>query len=280
MIGMTLKGRTLFISGGSRGIGLSIAIRAAREGANVAIAAKTASPHPKLSGTIFSAAEAIEAAGGRALPLQLDVRDANAVEASVAAAAEHFGGIDICVNNASAIDLSGSLDVDVKRFDLLQQINVRGTFLLSRACIPHLRQSLNPHILSLSPPLTMRPAWFARHLPYTISKYGMSMVMFGLAEELRADGIACNALWPRTTIATAAVEFALGGAATMKRSRIPEIMADAACAILRRDARVYTGNFVLDDEVLREEGVVDFDKFRYDRSEPLLPDIFVDEEGI
>jgi citronellol/citronellal dehydrogenase len=277
---VTLKGRTLFISGGSRGIGLSIAIRAAREGANVAIAAKTGSPHPKLRGTIFSAAEAIEAAGGRALPLQLDVRDANAVEAAVAAAAEHFGGIDICVNNASAIDLSSSLDVEVKRFDLLQQINVRGTFLISRACVPHLRRSPNPHILSLSPPLTMRPAWFARHLPYTISKYGMSMVMFGLAEELRPDGIACNALWPRTTIATAAVEFALGGEATMRRSRIPEIMADAACAILRRDARVYTGNFVLDEEVLREEGVVDLDKFRYDPSQPLLADIFVDEEGI
>jgi citronellol/citronellal dehydrogenase len=273
---MTLSGRTLFITGGSRGIGLAIAVRAARDGANVVVAAKTADPHPKLQGTIYTAAEAIEKAGGKALPLMLDIRDAEAVEKAVETAADHFGGIDICVNNASAINLSQSLEMEVKRFDLIQQINMRGTFLVSRACIPYLRASSNPHILALSPPLAMRAEWFAQHLPYTMSKYGMSMVMFGMAEELKRDGIACNSLWPRTTIATAAVEFALGGEALMRRSRRPEIMADAAYAIFRRNSRDFTGRFMLDDDMLRDEGVTDFDQYACDSSQGLQVDIFVD----
>lgn len=273
---MDLQGKTLFITGGSRGIGLSIALRAARDGANVAIAAKTADPHPKLPGTIYTAADEIEAEGGKALPIMLDVRDSDGVTAAVKKAADHFGGIDICVNNASAINLSRSLDMDAKRFDLIQQINVRGTFLVSRACVPYLRGAQNPHILTLSPPLTMRADWFAQHLPYTMSKYGMSMVMFGMAEEFRADGIACNALWPRTTIATAAVEFTLGGEEMLRRSRNPEIMADAAHAILCRAARTYTGNFVIDDDILREEGVTDFTRYANDPGASLQPDIFVE----
>ncbi|WP_293824720.1 NAD(P)-dependent oxidoreductase [uncultured Brevundimonas sp.] len=273
---MSLENKTLFVTGGSRGIGLAIALRAARDGANVVIAAKTAEPHPKLPGTIYTAATEIEAAGGKALPLLLDVRDADAVTAAVEQAAAHFGGIDICVNNASAINLAQTPDIDIKRFDLIQQINMRGTFLVSRACVPHLRKSANPHILSLSPPLEMRADWFAQHLPYTISKYGMSMVMFGMAEEFRKDGIACNALWPRTTVATAAVEFALGGDAMMRQSRKPEIMADAAHAIFNRPARNYTGRFVIDDDVLREEGVTDFDLYAHCPGVPLHPDIFVD----
>jgi citronellol/citronellal dehydrogenase len=273
---MSLAGRTLFITGGSRGIGLAIARRAARDGANIVIAAKTADPHPKLAGTIYTAAQEIEEAGGKALPLVLDVRDADAVTAAVEQAAAHFGGIDICVNNASAINLSRSEEIEPKRFDLIQQINMRGTFLVSRACLPHLRRSANPHVLTLSPPLTMRADWFAQHLPYTLSKYGMSMVTFGMAEEFRAEGVAFNALWPLTTIATAAVEHALGGEALMRRSRTPEIMADAAHAIFRRDARRYTGNFVLDEAVLREEGVTDFAAYRYDPETRLEIDIFVD----
>jgi citronellol/citronellal dehydrogenase len=275
----TLAGKTLFITGGSRGIGLAIALRAARDGANVVIAAKTADPHPKLPGTIYTAAQAIEAAGGRALPLLLDVRDDVQVQAAVARAAAHFGGIDVCINNASAINLSATEAIEMKRFDLIQQINMRGTFVTSRACIPYLRKSPNPHILTLSPPLTMRPDWFAQHLPYTLSKYGMSMVMFGLAQELRDDGIACNALWPRTTIATAAVEFALGGEAMMRQSRSPEIMADAAHAMLCRPSRGYTGRFMLDDDVLAEAGVTDFDRYRNDPTSPLMVDIFVDPDA-
>jgi citronellol/citronellal dehydrogenase len=273
---MTLAGKTLLITGGSRGIGLAIALRAARDGANVVIAAKTTEPHPKLPGTIYTAADEIERAGGKALPLMLDVRDEAGVTAVVDKAAQHFGGIDACINNASAIHLGRSEEVDVKRFDLIQQINVRGTFLMSRACLPHLRRSANPHILTLSPPLTMRADWFAQHLPYTLSKYGMSMVMFGMAEEFRHQGIACNALWPRTTIATAAVEFALGGQDLLRRSRRPEIMADAAHVMLCRDARSYSGNFVLDEEVLRGAGVTDFSGYRHDRAEPLMQDIFVE----
>ena len=276
---MTLANKTLFITGGSRGIGLAIAERTARDGANIVIAAKTADPHPKLAGTIHTAAHALETAGGKALPLVLDVRDADAVDAAVAQAAQHFGGIDICVNNASAINLSGTEAVEIKRFDLIQQINMRGTFLVSRACVPHLRKSANPHVLNLSPPLTMRPDWFAQHLPYTLSKYGMSMVAFGMAEEFRDAGIAFNALWPRTTIATAAVEFALGGDALMRRSRRPEIMADAAHAIFLRDARSYSGQFVLDEDVLREEGVTDFRRYRHDRESELELDIFVESGG-
>jgi len=276
---MTLANKTIFITGGSRGIGLAIAQRAARDGANIVIAAKTAQAHPKLEGTIHTAAQAIEKAGGKALPLLLDVRDADAVEAAVAQAAQHFGGIDICINNASAINLATSEEIEVKRFDLIQQINMRGTFLVSRACVPHLRKSANAHVLTLSPPLAMRSDWFAQHLPYTLSKYGMSMVTLGMAEEFRKDGIAFNALWPRTTIATSAVEFALGGKALMRKSRRPEIMADAAHAILLRDSRSYTGNFVLDDDVLREEGVTDFDAYRYDPAETLQIDIFVAPDG-
>ena len=275
----SLAGKTLFITGASRGIGLAIALRAARDGANVAIAAKTTEPHPKLPGTIYTAAEAIEEAGGRALPLVVDVRDEEQVKAAAAQVAERFGGIDACINNASAINLSKTEDIEIKRFDLIQQINMRGTFVTSRAYIPHLRRSSNPHILALSPPLTMRADWFAQHLPYTMSKYGMSMVMFGLAEELREAGIACNALWPRTTVATAAVEFALGGEAMLRQSRKPEIMADAACAILCRPARSFTGNFVLDDEVLTQEGVTDFERYRNDPASALLPDIFVDPQA-
>lgn len=278
--GKSLAGRTLFITGASRGIGLAIALRAARDGANVAIAAKTTEPHPKLPGTIYTAAEEIKKAGGQALPLVVDVRDEEQVKAAVAQAAERFGGIDACINNASAINLAKTEDIDLKRFDLIQQINMRGTFVTSRACIPYLRRSAHPHILSLSPPLTMRADWFAQHLPYTMSKYGMSMVMFGLAEELREVGIACNALWPRTTIATAAVEFALGGDAMLRQSRNPEIMADAAYAILCRPARSFTGNFVLDDDVLAEEGVTDFDRYRNDPASALLSDIFVDPQAL
>ena len=273
---MTLADKTIFITGGSRGIGLAIALRAARDGANVIIAAKTAEPHPKLPGTIYTAAEAIEGAGGTALPLLLDVRDEAAIGEAVARAAERFGGIDACINNASAINLATTEAIDAKRFDLIQQINVRGTFLVSRACIPSLRRSANPHILTLSPPLDLRPTWFAQHLAYSMSKYGMSMVMFGLAEELRADGIACNALWPRTTIATAAVEFALGGEAMMRRSRRPEIMADAAHAILTRPSREFSGRFMIDDDMLALDGVTDFSGYAYDPTAELMPDIFID----
>lgn len=277
---MTLGGRTLFITGGSRGIGLAIALRAARDGANVVIAAKTVKPHPKLEGTIHTAAQAIEAAGGRALPLKLDVRDDTSVDAAVTIAAQHFGGIDVCVNNASAINLASSEAIEVKRFDLIQQINMRGTFLVSRACIPHLRRSAHAHVLTLSPPLTLRADWFAQHLPYTLSKYGMSMVSFGMAREFASDGIAFNALWPRTMIATAAVEYALGGDALMRRSRRPEIMADAAHAILLRDPQAYTGNFALDEDVLREEGRQDFAPYRYDATTELEADIFVDRSAL
>jgi len=269
----------LFVTGGSRGIGLAIALRAARDGANVAIAAKTAEPHPKLPGTIYTAAAEIEAAGGKALPLLVDVRDEASVERAVAETAAHFGGIDICVNNASAINLSNSTGIEMKRFDLIQSINMRGTFVTSRACVPHLKKSGNPHILTLSPPLDLRPEWFGRHLPYTLSKYGMSMVMLGMANEFAGDGIACNCLWPRTTIATAAVEFALGGEAMMNRSRKPEIMADAAYEIFLRDSRALTGRFLIDDDVLAEAGVTDFSHYRHVPDAPLMVDIFVDPDA-
>jgi len=273
---MSLAGKTIFITGGSRGIGLAIAVRAARDGANVAIAAKTAEAHPKLPGTIYTAAEEIEKAGGKALPLLVDVRDEARVVDALAQTADTFGGIDIVVNNASAINLSGSTEMEMKRFDLIQSINMRGTFLTSRSAIPYLRQAANPHILSLSPPLDLRPEWFAQHLPYTMSKYGMSMVMLGMAEEFRADGIACNALWPRTTIATAAVEFSLGGEEMMRTSRRPEIMADAAYAIFNRPSREFTGHFTIDDAVLQEEGVTDFSGYRHNPAQELTVDIFVD----
>ncbi len=273
---MGLANKTLFITGGSRGIGLAIALRAARDGANIAIAAKTAEPHPKLAGTIYSAAQEIEGAGGKALPLQVDIRDAAAVQAAVQRTAEVFGGIDICINNASAINLSTTETIDIARFDLIQQINMRGTFVTSRACVPYLKKSANPHILTLSPPLTMRADWFAQNLPYTLSKYGMSMVMLGMAREFKADGIACNSLWPRTTIATAAVEYALGGEVMLKQSRSPAIMADAAYAILNEPAAAYSGQFLIDDEVLAAKGVTDFEPYSHTAGSKLFADIFVD----
>jgi citronellol/citronellal dehydrogenase len=271
-----LSGQTLMISGGSRGIGLAIALKAAADGANVALLAKTAEPHPKLEGTIYTAAEQIEAAGGKALPIVGDVRDEESVSAAVAHAAEHFGGIDIVVNNASAIDLTDAEDLGMKRYDLMQSINARGTFLLSRECAPHLRKGTNPHVLTLSPPLSMDPKWFAQHLAYTMSKYGMSMVTLGMAERYREDGVAFNSLWPRTLIATAAVQFIVGGDEAMKRARTPEIMADAAHAILRRDSRAFTGNFCIDDEILGEEGV-DLAGYSAAGEADLQLDIFVDE---
>lgn len=275
---MNLKGRTLFITGGSRGIGLAIALRAARDGANIAIAAKTAEPHPKLPGTIHTAAAEIERAGGKALPLLVDVRDEAAVAAAVAKTAETFGGIDICINNASAINLAPTEQIDMKRYDLIQSINTRGTFVTSRACIPYLRRSSNPHILTLSPPLDLRPEWLAAHLAYSLSKFGMSMCMLGLSEELRGDGIACNTLWPRTTIATAAVEFALGGETMLNRSRKPEIMADAAHVILTKSARSFTGRFTIDDSILYEAGVREFDAYHHAPGQPLQVDLFVDPD--
>jgi citronellol/citronellal dehydrogenase len=265
------------MSGGSRGIGLAIALRAAADGANVALLAKTAEPHPRLEGTIYTAAEQIEQAGGNALAIVGDVREEGSVAGAVAQAVETFGGIDIVVNNASAIDLRRTSDIDMKRYDLMQDINCRGTFLLSKYCIEHLRKSDNPHILTLSPPINLNPRWAGNNLAYTIAKYGMSLCTLGLAEELRGDGIAANSLWPRTIIATAAVQNLLGGDAAMAKSRRPEIMADAAHAILVRPSREASGNFYIDDEVLAEEGVTDLSGYGYtnDQSE-LLPDIFLD----
>ena len=273
---MSLSGKTLFVTGASRGIGLAIALRAARDGANIAIAAKTAEPHPKLPGTVYSAAREIEQAGGHALPLVVDVRDEAAVVAAVRECAEHFGGIDICVNNASAINLASIAQIDMRRYDLIQQINTRGTFVASRACLPYLQRAANPHILTLSPPLDLRPKWFAGHLAYSLSKYGMSLCMLGLAEEFRAAGVACNALWPRTTIATAAVEFALGGTEMMRRSRKPEIVAEAAYLILNRPSRECTGQFFIDDNVLFDAGVRDFGAYSVQPGGKLLGDIFID----
>ncbi|HEX9489372.1 MAG TPA: NAD(P)-dependent oxidoreductase [Stellaceae bacterium] len=270
-----LKGKTLFISGGSRGIGLAIALRAARDGANVVIAAKTTEPHPKLPGTIYSAAEEIERAGGKALPFQTDIRDEDQVMRAVEAAVERFGGIDILVNNASAISLTGTLETPMKRFDLMMGINLRGTYLCSRACLPHLKRAANPHILTLSPPLNLNPRWFGPHVAYTIAKYGMSMCVLGMAEEFRNDGIAVNALWPRTTIATAALQIIPGAAP--EAGRTPEIMADAAHAVLTRDSRGLTGRFLLDEDVLREAGVSDFDRYAVKRGETLRIDLFLDE---
>lgn len=277
---MSLAGKTLFVTGASRGIGLAIALRAARDGANVAVAAKTSEPHKHLPGTIYSAAEAIEAAGGKALPLVVDVRDEASVYGAVEKTVERFGGIDICVNNASAIQLTGTLATEMKRYDLMNQVNARGTFLTSKACIPHLKRAANPHVLALSPPLDMSPRWFQGHVAYTMAKYGMSMCMLGMAEEFRADGIAFNALWPRTGIATAAIQFALAGEEGMKSCRTPEIMADAAHAIFMKPSREFTGNFLIDDSFLYEEGVRDFDKYRVDPSHPLMPDFFVPADSV
>ena len=273
---MSLAGKTLFITGASRGIGLAIALRAARDGANIAVAAKTAAPHPKLPGTIHTAAADIERAGGRALPLAVDVRDEAAVAAAVRQCAETFGGIDICVNNASAINLAPTERIEMRRYDLIQQINTRGTFVTTRACLPYLKQAANPHVLTLSPPLNLEPQWFGAHLAYSLSKYGMSLCTLGLAAEYRGHGIACNALWPRTTIATAAVEFALGGAQMLRRCRKPQIVADAAHLILNRPARECTGQFFIDDSVLYEAGVRDFAPYSVEPGTVPLGDLFID----
>ena len=272
-----LKGKTLFISGGSRGIGLAIARRAARDGANVVIAAKTTEPHPKLPGTIYTAAQEIEAEGGKALPVQTDIRDEDQVMQAVEAAVGRFGGIDILVNNASAISLTGTLETPMRRFDLMMGINLRGTYLCSRACLPHLKRAANPHILTLSPPLNLNPRWFKDHVAYTIAKYGMSMCVLGLAEEFRRDGIAVNALWPRTTIATAALQVVPGAAPELGRT--PEIMADAAHHVLTRDSRSLTGRFLIDEAVLREAGVRDFERYAVKPGETLRVDLFLDERG-
>ena len=272
---MSLAGKTLFITGASRGIGLAIALRAAKDGANIAIAAKTAEPHRHLPGTIFTAAEEIEKAGGQALPLVVDVRDEASVLEAVEKTAAAFGGIDICVNNASAIQLTGTLATDMRRYDLMHQVNARGTFLASKACLPHLKQASNPHVLMISPPLDMSPRWFGAHVAYTMAKFGMSMCVLGMAEEFRADGIAFNALWPRTGIATAAIQFALGGEEGMRQCRKPEIMADAAHAIFEKPARTFSGNFLIDDTFLYGEGVRDFEVYRVDPTRPLMPDFFV-----
>ena len=276
---MSLKGKTLFITGGSRGIGLAIALKAARDGANVTIAAKTDTPHPKLDGTIHTAAAAIEAAGGKALPLVVDVREEASVYEAVEKTVAAFGGIDICVNNASAIQLTGTLATEMKRYDLMNQVNARGTYLTSKACIPHLKKAANPHVLMLSPPLDMSPKWFQGHVAYTMAKFGMSMCVLGMAEEFREDGIAFNALWPRTGIATAAIQFALAGEEGMKACRTPEIMADAAHAIFEKPSREFTGNFLIDDSFLYGEGVRDFDKYRVDPTARLMPDFFVPESS-
>jgi citronellol/citronellal dehydrogenase len=277
---MNLKGKTLFITGGSRGIGLAIALRAARDGANVAIAAKTAEPHPKLPGTIYTSAKEIEQAGGKALPILCDIRDEEQVAGAVRQTVDAFGGIDVCVNNASAIQLTGTLATDMKRYDLMNGINARGTFMVGRHCIPHLKRSANPHILTLSPPLDMKAKWFAPNLAYSMAKFGMSLCTLGWSEELRKDGIAANSLWPRTTIATAAVKM-LGGDAMLKKSRTAEIMADAAHVILTKPSREFTGHFCIDDLVLWDAGVRDFGKYAAVPGTPdseMLPDFFVPDD--
>jgi len=277
---MSLKGKTLFITGASRGIGLAIAVRAARDGANVAVAAKSDKPHPKLEGTVHTAAEAIEKAGGKALPLVCDIRFEDQVAAAVEKTAATFGGIDICVNNASAIQLTGTLQTDMKRYDLMNGINARGTYLTGRTCIPYLKKAANPHILTLSPPLDVRPRWFAPHVAYTTAKYGMSFCTMAWAEEFKADGIAANSLWPRTTIATAAVRM-LGGDPFLKKSRTPDIMADAAYVILTKKSREFTGKFCIDDVVLWNEGVKDFSKYAAvpgTKDADLLPDFFLPDD--
>jgi citronellol/citronellal dehydrogenase len=270
-----LKGKTLFITGASRGIGKAIALRAAADGANIAIAAKTTEPHPKLPGTIYSAAEEIEAAGGKALPLQIDIREEDQVRHGIEKTVETFGGLDVLVNNASAISLTGTLETPMKRFDLMWGVNARGTFLCSQAAIPHLQKASNPHILNLSPPLNMDPRWFTNHVAYTMAKYGMSLCVLGMAEELREQGIAVNALWPRTAIYTAAIAM-LGGLVRPENCRKPEIVADAAHVILTRDSRSVTGSFLIDDEVLTEAGVTDLESYSMVPGAKLFKDFFVD----
>ena len=276
---MSLANKTLFVTGASRGIGLAIALRAARDGANVAIAAKTVTPDPRLPGTIFTAADEVEKAGGKALALPCDIRDEQGVEKAVAETVARFGGIDILVNNASAISLTGTLSTPMKRYDLMHQINGRGTFLVSQKCIPHLMKAANPHVLNLSPPLDFDVKWFANHPAYTLAKYSMSVYAWAMAEEFRSKGIAFNCLWPRTGIATAAIRNVLGGDEGMKACRKPEIMADAAQAIFNRPAKGCTGNFFIDDEVLAAEGVTDFEQYAVAPGTPLMPDFFVPAAG-
>jgi citronellol/citronellal dehydrogenase len=270
----SLNGKTLFITGASRGIGKAIALRAAADGANIVVASKTTEPHPKLPGTIYSAAEEIEAAGGKSLPIQVDIREEEQVRQAVEKTVETFGGIDILVNNASAINLTGTLETPMKRFDLMWGVNARGTFLCSQACIPYLEKAENPHILTLSPPLNLDPKWFKNHTAYTMSKYGMSLCVLGLSAEFADQGIAVNALWPRTVIATAALAM-LGGTIRPENCRKPEIMADAAHAVLTRNSREATGNFYIDDEVLAEAGVTDLEKYAVQPGQRLLPDLFL-----
>ena len=275
-----LQGKTLFITGASRGIGLAIAKRAAKDGANIAIVAKTAEPHPKLEGTIFTAAEEIEAAGGKALPIACDIRDEEQVAAAVAKTADAFGGLDILLNNASAISLTPTEQTKLSRFDLMHQINTRGTFLVTKTCLPHLKKAENPHVLMLSPPLDLRVKWFAPHVAYSIAKYGMSLCVLGMAKEFESYGVAVNALWPRTAIATAAVKNVLGGDKLMRMSRTPEIVADAAHLILTQPSKDFSGQFVIDDTLLSElGGVTDFEPYRVDASQPLVADFFVPENS-
>jgi citronellol/citronellal dehydrogenase len=271
----SLGGKTVFVTGASRGIGRAIALAAAREGANVVVAAKSDAPNPKLPGTIHEAAAEVERAGGHALAVRCDVRDEAEIAAAVRAAEARFGGIDVLVNNASAIFLAGTADTPLKRWDLMHQVNARGTFACSQACLPLLARASNPHVLNLSPPLSLEPRWLAPHVAYTIAKYGMSLCVLGMAEELRPQGIAVNALWPRTVIATAALNL-LGGDALARHGRTPEIVADAAMAILRRDSRACTGNFFVDEDVLRAEGVTDFSRYAVAPGESLAPDLFLD----
>ena len=270
-----LKNKTLFVSGASRGIGLAIAKRAAKDGANIILAAKTAEPHPKLPGTIYTAAEEIEEVGGKALPVVCDIRDEENVRNAVNKGLDHFGAIDICINNASAIQLTGTLQTDMKRYDLMNQINARGTFLVSKVCLPHLIKSDNPHILNLSPPLDMDPKWFGPHVAYTMAKFGMSLCVLGMAEEFKEEGVAVNALWPRTAVATAAIKNALGGDSIVNISRSPEIMADAAHVILTKNSREFTGNFCIDDNLLADNGVTDFSQYAEVPFAELAPDFFV-----
>jgi len=276
----SLKGKTLFVSGGSRGIGLAIALRAARDGANVALAAQTAEPHPKLKGTIYTAAAEVRAAGGKALPILCDIRKEAQVIAAIDQAVAEFGGIDICVNNARAISLTDSQMTDMKHFDLMMGINTRGTFMVSKYCIPHLKKAQNPHILMLSPPLDMKSKWFEHSTAYTMAKFGMSMCVLGLSAELKAVGVAVNALWPRTTIATAAVGNLLGGNAMMRTSRTADIMGDAAHVIFTKPSREFTGQFCTDDRVLFEAGVRDFEHYRVDPAMPLMSDFFVPDDDL